>query len=203
MNNKKSVIIYTEWIHFVNNQTDKDVANLFKAILKYPENNDVKCDNVVWNFVKKKLDENITNYQVKIDKYKEAGRLGGLKRASNAKQNQAMLSDVKQPQANQAVNVNVNVNKNDNKKDKELDKEFNKLWLLYPNKKGKDKARTVFLSLISKEKISIKEIEHGIKCYSEEVKDQDSKYIKHGDTFFRNKVWQDYEETKISIPYEF
>ena len=42
MSVKKSILVYTEWLYLIKNQSDKDISDLFKSILEYPSNKNVK-----------------------------------------------------------------------------------------------------------------------------------------------------------------
>ena len=75
---------------------------------------------------------------------------------------------------------------------KQLETDFDKLWKLYPNKKGKAKALKAYKRAI-KEGATNKEIQDGIQAYKRELvaKQTDKQYIMHGSTFFNQKAWED------------
>lgn len=75
---------------------------------------------------------------------------------------------------------------------KQYDSEFEKLWEHYPNKKGKEQARNKFISA-RKDGTPFEEIATGLKNYILFIKAEkmDSKYIKHGSTWFNQKCWND------------
>lgn len=81
--------------------------------------------------------------------------------------------------------------------------EFEEIWKNYPNKKGKEKARTSYLKS-RKEGVTKEEVESGVKSYAEYCKARsiDKQYIKHGSTWFNERCWNDdYEvETKVETP---
>lgn len=85
--------------------------------------------------------------------------------------------------------------------------EFEEVWKFYPNKQGKEKSRNCYIKA-RKDGITREEIESGVKKYAEycKVKGIEKQYIKHGDTWFGNKSWQDdYDITKgatneVAIP---
>jgi hypothetical protein len=81
-------------------------------------------------------------------------------------------------------------------KNSELESQFEALWALYPNKKGKEKARTAFTRAI-KHGSTFDEMKKGIELYCQEIqaKHTSRDYIKHGDTWFRNKCWSDDYDT--------
>ena len=67
--------------------------------------------------------------------------------------------------------------------------QVNKLWSLYPKKKGKGTAITKIPKLIKK--YGYEQIERCIQRYTLETKDKDMQYIKEGSTFF-NTGYVDY-----------
>lgn len=69
---------------------------------------------------------------------------------------------------------------------------FESLWKLYPNKKGKESAWNSYKRSI-KAGVTDDEIKQGIDHYLAEIKVKGTpkRYIKHGDTWFRQKGWQD------------
>lgn len=83
---------------------------------------------------------------------------------------------------------------NDDKKinSKHFEEEFEKLWSVYPNKKGKEEARKKYISY-RKNGTSYEEVASGLKKYIEycKVEIKETKYIKHGSTWFNQKCWND------------
>ena len=79
-----------------------------------------------------------------------------------------------------------------------LTSEFEEVWKMYPNKQGKEKSQNCYIKA-RKDGTTREEIENGVKRYAEycKAKGIEKKYIKHGDTWFGNKSWQDdYDITK-------
>ena len=79
---------------------------------------------------------------------------------------------------------------------------FESLWKLYPNKKGKESAFNSYKRSI-KAGVTDDEIKQGINNYLAEIKTKGTpkRYIKHGDTWFRQKGWQDeYDTTPDTAP---
>ena len=70
--------------------------------------------------------------------------------------------------------------------------EFNKLWEYYPNKKGKDQAKSKYISA-RKNGTTYEEVANGLKNYLNYIKIEkiENKYIKHGSTWFNQKCWLD------------
>nr|WP_262487466.1 helix-turn-helix domain-containing protein [Enterococcus gallinarum] len=75
---------------------------------------------------------------------------------------------------------------------KQLRDDFEKLWKLYPRKKGKEAAFKHYKKAI-KSGSSNKEIQEGILEYQKEIKFKQitEEYIKHGSTWFSNRGWED------------
>lgn len=117
-------------------------------------------------------------------------------------------------QKDNGVNINKN-EKNEKKKDianqDSIESDFEKLWKLYPNKKGKSAALKSYKRSI-KNGTTNKQIQDGIVSYKKEiaVKGIEQSYQKHGSTFFSGECWNDdYESSQqtdttgqsSSIPY--
>lgn len=97
--------------------------------------------------------------------------------------------DEKVKDNNTSINNTNNTNVHSVKK---LRDDFEKLWKLYPRKKGKEAAFKHYKKAI-KSGSSNKEIQEGILGYKKEIKSNQIKeeYIKHGSTWFSNRGWED------------
>lgn len=118
---KKSVILYTEWAQPLKALSLEDKGRIFDAILSYSETGetphfDSNAAEMAFSFIRLRLDENAQKWADVRQKRREAGRLGGKQRQANQanQANAAFAKQNKQSQANQAVNVNVNANVNAN-----------------------------------------------------------------------------------------
>lgn len=78
---------------------------------------------------------------------------------------------------------------------------FESLWKLYPNKKGKESAWNSYKQSI-KAGTTDDEIKQGINNYLAEIKAKQTpkRYIKHGQTWFKQKGWQDEYDTTPEVP---
>lgn len=78
---------------------------------------------------------------------------------------------------------------------------FESLWKLYPNKKGKESAWNSYKQSI-KAGATEDEIKQGINSYLAEIKAKQTpkRYIKHGQTWFKQKGWQDEYDTTPEVP---
>ena len=104
MKNKKGFILYADINTTVNKLSDEYAGKLFKHILSYvndeePTTNDMLLE-IAFEPIKQQLKRDLDRWKNTKTKRAEAGRLGGLAKATNAKQKVAKL----------AVNVNVNDN---------------------------------------------------------------------------------------------
>ncbi len=122
---KNSFVLYTEHLEQVEMLTDEQSGVLLKALMSYAAGKELPqmdaITAVVFSFMRAQIDKNNKKYEEAVNKRREAGRLGGLAKADNAKQtvaNVANATDAKQNVANVADNdyVNDNVNVNDNVK---------------------------------------------------------------------------------------
>ncbi|KAF0505282.1 helix-turn-helix domain-containing protein [Pediococcus pentosaceus] len=78
---------------------------------------------------------------------------------------------------------------------------FESLWKLYPNKKGKESAWNSYKQSI-RDGATDDEIKQGINSYLAEIKAKQTpkRYIKHGQTWFKQKGWQDEYDTTPEVP---
>ena len=122
---KKSFLMFTEWAPFFESATDEQAGDLIKGIFAYVkgEEPELKPATVpAYAFIVSQIDKNFEKWEEAKRQKKEAGRLGGLAKASRAKQNLAEPSTAKQCQAEPSrakqnlaePSINVNVNVNDN-----------------------------------------------------------------------------------------
>lgn len=75
--------------------------------------------------------------------------------------------------------------------------EFDKLWSIYPNKKGKTKAFQHYKK--ARKSYSYEQIETGLRAYIFYIKEKkiDMQYVKNGSTWFNQECWNDdYTVTK-------
>lgn len=116
------------------------------------------------------------------------------------KDNNKITTEEQQSNTNKNVkNIKNNISSSN---DEELKEHFEKIWEIYPNKKGKSKAEELFFKWIKGRKINKSTIKltdlqmyNAVKKYKKECEDKNTEeqYIKHGDTFF-NKAILDYME---------
>ncbi|MBP3888555.1 MAG: transcriptional regulator [Cellulosilyticum sp.] len=104
-------------------------------------------------------------------------------------QDDSKKDDRKLTEVEQKVDTNKKEKKEKNNNNVHFDAECEKIWSLYPNKKGKAQAIAKLPKLI--EKYGYDAIENCVIAYANECKGKDIKYVKHGSTFF-NGGYLDY-----------
>ena len=111
---KSSFVLYLDYRkHLDLIQDDSDFRRLIEAIFAYCEDGEEPSNlspiaTMAFSFIRANLDRDNIKYESVKEKRKESGRLGGIARASKAKQNvanEANASKAKQNVANEAVNA--------------------------------------------------------------------------------------------------
>lgn len=125
--NKKTVVIYSDWESIFSQLSDDEAGKLIKHFFSYINDRNPQLDDrllkIVFEPIKLQLKRDLNKWEETIDKRTKSGSLGGkksgetrrlkaeLKRLIQEKEaNEASASNSKQIEANEAVNVNVNVN---------------------------------------------------------------------------------------------
>ena len=107
MKHKKSFILYADIQSTIEELTDREAGKLFKHILAYVNDLDPKITDknirIAFAPIREQLKRDLSIWKDKKNVRAEAGRLGGLAKANNAKQKLPNLA------VNDNVNVNVNV----------------------------------------------------------------------------------------------
>ncbi|EKN42937.1 helix-turn-helix domain-containing protein [Clostridium botulinum] len=91
--------------------------------------------------------------------------------------------------------LNTNIIQSTNIQNTNIEHLKEKLWNLYPNKKGKSIAFKKLNNILKK--YTFEEIERCVYRYSKEVKGKDKQYIQHGSTFF-NGTYIDYLDSNYA-----
>ncbi|MGX7375253.1 helix-turn-helix domain-containing protein [Enterococcus asini] len=89
-------------------------------------------------------------------------------------------------------NTSFNNTNNNVQRSKALESDFEKLWKLYPNKKGKQVALKAYKRAI-KDGVSNKQIQTGIVAYKKYLtaNGTEQQFMMHGGTFFNQRSWDD------------
>ena len=109
--------MYTDYLKHVQKLSMEQRGMLFTAILCYASGHEIPeldlATDMIFGVIQERIDRDTASYLEKIQKRAEAGKLGGLAKSSNAKQNVAKSSNAKTDVAIVADNVNDNENGND------------------------------------------------------------------------------------------
>lgn len=199
MEGKKSFVLYTDQREVFDELSDEDAGRLIKHIFSYVNDEDPSTEDLLLKVaflpIKTQLKRDLKIWDEKKQQRAEAGRKGGVAKASNAKQNLANPSNATNDVANLAVNVNVNDNVNDiyiqTGRDLKVNEEshnqiFRELW-----------TSTIWLEGIAmKNKVTTKEVQDHLNEFRTEcilkdelkVSEKDAKehfinWIKRGNPF--------------------
>lgn len=211
MDSKCSFVLYTEYLEHIALLTMEQRGLLFTAILTYVAGYDPPVmdgtTQMAFSFIRSRLDRDGAAYADKIKKRSDAGKQGGRPKAneSNEKQKKAKKANAfseKQTKANESkqkqnnpdtvpVTVPVSViNKNILCKSADADALFERLWKLYPCKRGKaqvSKANKMHLL-----DIGFDELQRAIDRYKADLDNEASwRKPQNGSTFF-NSGYIDY-----------
>lgn len=180
--------------------TDSYFAELYKVSKTTVQswlNSLEKCGYISRQKIYKEGTKEIKNRYIKILEYPTQENLGTYPRKSK---------DPTQENLRENTTVNNTLNNTNNNKPSKPPKPvakrecFESLWKLYPNKKGKESAFNSYKRSI-KDGVTDNEIKQGINNYLAEIKVKGTpkRYIKHGDTWFRQKGWQDEYDTTPDV----
>lgn len=210
MDSKCSFVLYTEYLEHIALLTMEQRGLLFTAILTYVAGNDPPVmdgtTQMAFSFIRSRLDRDGAAYADKIKKRSDAGKQGGRPKAneSNEKQKKAKKANAfseKQTKANESnekqknpdnVPVPVSVNDNNKKtlcKSADADALFERLWKLYPNKRGKGQVSDANKRHLLD--IGFDEMNRAIDRYKADLALEDWRRPQNGSTFF-NSGYIDY-----------
>ncbi len=103
---RESFIFHKEWMDAIEGLPDEVRLEIYEAIIRYGTSgilSDLKpMAKIALNFVKSRMDSDFERFIDTCEKRREYGRLGGLKKADNARQNVAKASLAKKNVANVA-----------------------------------------------------------------------------------------------------
>lgn len=175
-------------------------GKLFTAILCYAAGEEIPeldaAADMAFSFIQDRMDRDNTAYMQKCEKRREAGKLGGRPKANAFDENQVKAKKANGFSEKQNNPDTDNEPDSDNDTDKKINTladakaMFERLWKLYPNKKGKGQVSDTQ----KKRLLAIGEdrLVKAIDRYSLELqKDADWRKAQYGSTFF-NSGYVDY-----------
>lgn len=207
---RKSFVLFTEYGEKLARLTDEQLGALFRLVFAYVETGTIptvedQMIGMAFDFIRADLDRQAENYTRKV----EAGRKGGVAKASTAKQKLAEPSMPKQSLAEASTikqnvaepstvylnkNKNKNVNKNVNKNIKEYIPSFFEFWNLYPRKIGKATAEAAYKKKCTSAEVE-RQILDGVRRYNtlqwSHWSSDRTQYIPHPTTWLNQERWKD------------
>nr|DAF81548.1 MAG TPA: putative replisome organizer protein [Caudoviricetes sp.] len=187
VDSKCSFVLYTEYLEHIALLTMEQRGLLFTAILTYVAGNDPPVmdgtTQMAFSFIRSRLDRDGAAYADKIKKRSDAGKQGGRPKANESNEKQKNPDNVPVP-----VSVNDN-NKKTLCKSADADALFERLWSLYPLKRGKaqvSKANKMHLL-----DIGFDEFQRAIDRYKADLDNETWRKPQNGSTFF-NSGYIDY-----------
>lgn len=191
--------MYTKYLRQIQKLDMAERGELFTAILCYASGEQIPdmdaATDMAFSFIQEQIDRDNAAYADKCQKRREAGKLGGRPKANGLEENQEKAK--KANGFSEKQNNPDNEYEYDNENDKDIINNlaiaksmFERLWKMYPNKKGKGQVSDTQkkrLLAIGEDKL-VKAIER----YSFELqKDADWRKAQYGSTFF-NSGYVDY-----------
>lgn len=112
---------------------------------------------------------------------------------------QSLTEGIKQSLTNKQ-DIDKQEDKKNNITPSQIGKEFDSLWNAYPNKKGKKAALTAY-ERARKKGVAFQTVLDGVYAYAAYITRNKiaPKYIKQGDTFFRNECWDDDYKSNVGV----
>ena len=150
-------------------QVRRILDNLIKdGYLKKGNYNKVGYDKTLWYTLTEKGWE-LWNFNI--------GPNGQMEQPKQANRTDQMVQPIPDNKPYNKTNNNISI---------EQLEQAEKLWQLYPNKKGKTRA----IKDIKKhmKNFTYEQLENAVKAYAAEVAGRDKQYIKHGSTFFKDGI---------------
>lgn len=197
--------MYTEYLKHVQKLSMEQRGELFTAILSYASGEEMPeldlATDMIFGVIQERIDRDTALYLEKVQKRVEAGKLGGRPKANGFSEKHEKAKKANGFSEKQNNPDNEYVNDNDNVKENintlaDAKALFERLWKMYPNKKGKgqvsDTQKKRLLAI--GESTLVKAIER----YSLELqKDADWRKPQYGSTFF-NSGYVDYLDENYS-----
>jgi len=208
--NKKSIIVYADWIGKFEELSDDEAGRLIKHFFRYVnDQNPVAPDRttkLMFIDIEASLKRDLVKWERTVEGRSAAGKASAeAKRLAKEKEQKTTKSTnvgfVKQTSTNPTDNVSVNVSVSDSDilleketKENNPDFDFSDFWLLYPKKVEKAKCEAIFNRLSKNDKQKIKESILGFIAYKP-FKDYNHPNPK---TYLNGKRWNDEIEKTIT-----
>lgn len=190
---KNSFVLYSDYLEHFKILSDEEAGILIKAIFCYVSGLDIDqqrlspAAKMAFSFIKSQLDRDMKAYEIKCNKNKENGKLGGRPKKTNGF-NENQVDNRKTNGFNE--NHNDNDTENDSDSDTENDSEkkyknsFLDFWEVYPRKIDKGNAYKKYQARLndgySESDLVTAATNYADQCRREKT---ERKFIKHPKTF--------------------
>ena len=189
MNKRKSFLIHIDSLDILDDLTNEQCGELFKAIKSYQQNEEITLSaiaKIAFSPFKNQFKRDFEKYQITCERRAIAGSIGGKQKVANA-------SKYKQDLANVADNKNKNKNKNKtnnkNKSDSKnitLTAEFDLVWSMYGKKGNRKTSQSKFNKLTDSNK---KLMSEHLQNYIDSTPDK--QFRKNLETYINQECWND------------
>ena len=207
--NKKSVLIYVDWIATFNKLEDDEAGRLIKHFFSYVNDLNPTSDRLtelLFEPIKQQLKRDLKAYE-------QTCQRNSLNASLRWNKNNATACDRIRPNAKHADNDNDNDKDNDKEEKQTIKKtnnifSFDEFWETYNKKTGRVNCERIYARLKDKDYAKIKET---LPIYLASVNGKDKKFQMNPQTYLNGKYWEDeiYQEedkttepTKSALPYE-
>ena len=200
---KKSVIVYVDWIATFNKLEDDEAGRLIKHFFSYVNDLNPTSDRLtelLFEPIKQQLKRDLKAYEQTCER-------NSLNASLRWNKNNATACDRMQSNAKHADNDNDNDNDKETIKKTNTIFSFDEFWETYNKKTGRVNCERIYARLKDKDYAKIKET---LPIYLERVSGKDKKYQMNPQTYLNGRYWEDeiYQEakttepTKPALPYE-
>ena len=206
--NKKSVLIYVDWIATFNKLEDDEAGRLIKHFFSYVNDLNPTSDRLtelLFEPIKQQLKRDLKAYE-------QTCQRNSLNASLRWNKNNATACDRIRPNAKHADNDNDNDKDNDKEEKQTIKKtnnifSFDEFWETYNKKTGRVNCERIYARLKDKDYAKIKET---LPIYLASLNGKDKKFQMNPQTYLNGKYWEDeiyQEEAKTteptpSVPYE-
>lgn len=181
---------YYDWLDVMEALSDGERGRLLTAVLQYARDGRTPslsgAERFVFPAIRAQIDRDTQNYDDIAARRREAGRKGGLAKASKPKQELAKASKSKQEKEKEKEDTLL------------LERRFDAFWEAYPRKVGKAQAKKAFLKLRADDALLATlllaiEREKGSRQWQQDG----GRYIPYPATWLGGRRWED-EPTHLS-----
>ena len=206
--NKKSVLIYVDWIATFNKLEDDEAGRLIKHFFSYVNDLNPTSDRLtelLFEPIKQQLKRDLKAYE-------QTCQRNSLNASLRWNKKNATACDRIRPNAKHADNDNDNDKDNDKEEKQTIKKtnnifSFDEFWETYNKKTGRVNCERIYARLKDKDYAKIKET---LPIYLASLNGKDKKFQMNPQTYLNGKYWEDeiyQEEAKTteptpSVPYE-